>query len=180
MGGDYVRDVDGPIGSEARNAASEQYRAGLVQLNALDVNDDQAVDAMVAATMTKGFVREDRRRLIGLPRADRDQFGAQVRAWTEVGDGKPVFALTEVREVAGSRLALVAISIGYGSLERVEMLQVILYDDAVERLERLVSFDLDDVEGALVELGRLYARSRGEVEQSQDAVGTPPPSCGAP
>jgi hypothetical protein len=180
MGGDYGRDVDRPIDSEARNAASERYRTGLAQLNALDLNDDQAVDAMVAATMTEGFVREDRRRLIGLPHADRDQFGAQVRAWTEMGEGTPVFALTEVREVAGSRLTLVAISIGYGSLEGVEMLQVILYDDAIERLQRLVSFDLDDVEGAFVELGRLHAEIVGEGEQSRDAVGAQRPSCGAP
>lgn len=149
--------MDEPIDGAVRNAASERYRTGLAQLNALDVDDDQAVDAMVAATMTEGFVREDRRRLIGLPRADRDQFGAQVRAWAEMGMGKPVFALTEVHEVAGSRLTLVAISIGYGSTEGVEMLQVILYDDAIERVQRLVSFDFDDVDGAFEELRRVQA-----------------------
>ena len=70
---------------EVRNAASERYRAVLAQLNALDLNDDQAVEAILAATTTEGFVREHRRRLIGLPRAGRDQFGEQVRAWTEMG-----------------------------------------------------------------------------------------------
>ena len=44
------------------------------------------------------------------------------------------------------------------------MLQVILYDDAIERAQRLVSFDADDVDGAFAELGRLHARIAREGE----------------
>ena len=103
-----------------------------------------------------GFVREDRRRVIGLPTADRVEFLEQVRAWTHMDDGKPSFDVTEVAEVAGDRLVLCGVSISYESGSCSEMLQVILFDHAVDRIERHVSFDSDDLDGARAELVRLH------------------------
>jgi hypothetical protein len=77
--------------------------------------------------------------VIGLPTADRVEFLEQVRAWTRLDDGKPTFDVTEVAEVAGDRLVLCGVSISYESGSCSEMLQVILFDHAVDRIEPLIS-----------------------------------------
>lgn len=145
------------VGGEVRNAASERYRETLGRVNAA-VWGEVDPAALTAMTMTEDFVREDRRRVIRLPLANRAQFAEQVLAWREVADGKPTFSVREVVAVAGDRLVLLAISIDYASGQTIEMLQAVLFDDAIDRQQRIVSFDIDDRDVALAELRLLHAR----------------------
>ena len=137
------------------NAASARYQVCLDLLNSLDLNDRESIAAVVEATMSEDFVREDRRRLIALPTVDRDLFAEQVRAWADLGDGRPIFRLTAVIDVAGDRLVMPVISIGYESGQSVEMLQVALFDAPIERMQRMVSFDRDDYDAAATEMQSL-------------------------
>lgn len=114
--------------------------------------------ALTGLTMTEDFVREDRRRLIALPLADRDQFREQVLAWRDVADGRPTFTATEVLAVAGERLVLLVVSVDYPSGPGIEMLQVVLFDDLIDRQQRIVSFDNDDREAALAELREAHRK----------------------
>ena len=41
------------------------------------------------------------------------------------------------------------------------MLQIIVFDEPVERMEQLISFDIDDVDAALAELNRLHVAMQG-------------------
>lgn len=144
------------VGGEVQNAASRRYREVLGRVNAAVLGDVDPV-ALTAITMTEDFVREDRRRLIGLPPADRAQFSEQVLAWRDIADGKPTFRVPEVVAVAGDRLVLLVVSIEYASGQSVEMLQVVQFDDAVDRQQRIISFDGDDRDLALAELEALRA-----------------------
>jgi hypothetical protein len=148
------------------NAASARYQVCLDLLNSLDLNDPESVAGVVEATMREDFVREDRRRLIAVPSVGRDLFAEAVRAWAEMGLGRPTFRVTDVIDVAGDRLVVVAISIDYESGQSVEMLQVVLFDEPIERTQRLVSFDRDDYDAAATELEVLFSEVQDWVEDN--------------
>ena len=48
--------------------------------------------------------------------------------------------------MAGDRLVLCAVWIGYEAGDGVDMLQIIVFDELVEQMEQLISFDVDDVD----------------------------------
>lgn len=106
---------------------------------------------------TPDFVREDRRRLIGAPTVDTAGFVDQMQAWFEIGEGTPTFRPLEVVAVAGERLAAVRFSVAFASGYEVEMIHVALFDEEVLRQQRIVSFDVEERELAVRELGRLAA-----------------------
>lgn len=116
---------------------------------------------LFAEIMSEDFVRSDHRTLIALPTANREQFAEQASIWFQMGDGSPIFEFREALGVAGERLVLCAVWIGYGSGEGVDMLQIIVFDEPVERMEQLISFDIDDVDAALAELNRLHVAMQG-------------------
>ena len=101
------------------------------------------------------FVREDRRQLIAMPTADAATFHQQHLAWFEMDDENLSFEMTEVEAVFGERLALTRTRIGYSSGFPVEMLSVTQWNEEIDRLQKIVQFDGDDVDGALQELDRL-------------------------
>jgi hypothetical protein len=143
------------VEGEPTNAAADLYRTYTARLNT------EPPAELFAEIMTDDFVRSDRRTLIALPTANRDEFTEQALIWFQMGDGPPIFEFREVLGVAGERLVLCAVWIGYKSGQGVDMLQIIVFDEKVELMEQLVSFDIDDVDDALAELDRLHVDIQG-------------------
>ena len=132
---------------ELRNRASERVSYLMESLN--DGSSWRRRD-----WYAEGFIREDRRSLIGLPTVGIDGFIEQLRAWFEIGATAPHFSMARVVATSGESLAIVVLRFDFGS-SAVEMLAVYRFDPAVQLLERLVSFDLDDVAAAHAELHQL-------------------------
>lgn len=127
------------------------------ELNRTDLNDDEAVASWFDGHISEAFVRQDRRRLIGVPEASRDEFFGQIKSWASVADGQPTFTIEEVLDVTGDWLLLCRLSIGFPPGPLSEQLQVLVYDPAVERVVRMVSFDPDDLVDAHAELDRVHS-----------------------
>jgi hypothetical protein len=114
-----------------------------------DASDDLAGD----------FVREDRRRLVGVPGfADASEYIEQQKLWSELGHGPHTLHIDEVIGHRDDRWVGVRLRIAYEDGFAIEVLAVFQFDEAVERTERMVVFDPDDVEGALAELDRPSGR----------------------
>ena len=110
--------------------------------------------------LTDDFVREDRRSMVALPTADADTFVTGFDAWFEVEDGRPAMHIERVIAVRGDRCFLVELTMRFeNGVTSGAHLVVGRYDRAVERLERIVAFDLDDEAAAIEELDRLSAPS---------------------
>jgi len=109
-----------------------------------------------ADQLTDDFVREDRRRLVGVPGlVDGPTFIEQQWAWLELGHGPHSFHVDEVIGQRSDRWVVVRLRIAFEDDYAVEVLVVWQYDKAVVRLERMIVFDADDVDSALGELDRL-------------------------
>jgi len=74
-----------------------------------------------------------------------------------VGAGRPKFSEPQVTAVRGQRCAAITASIEYGNDTFTEYLHCIVLDSELQRLQRIVSFNVDAVDAALVELDRLHA-----------------------
>lgn len=133
------------------------YEVFLGRMNAMDIGDDEVTRASYENDLAASFVRIDRRRLVAAPDADRDEFLEQLRGWNEVGGHQPQLRVDEVIDVLGDRLALVRLVVEFESGISSEQNQVLVFDDSVERLLRIVSFDPDDVDAATTELHRVAA-----------------------
>lgn len=70
--------------------------------------------------------------------------------------GAPTFGLVEILAVRGDRLVLGRGTVRYDEIAT-EMLSLCQWDTTVSKAERLVQFDLDDLDAALYELDRLHA-----------------------
>ena len=103
------------------------------------------------------FRRLDRRRLIAMPETDRDGFITQLLAWFETGQGVPSFHTDEVIETYGDRLVLCRVGVSFPSGETSEFLQIYRYDEAVERLELVIAYDVDDIDAAQREFAEVAA-----------------------
>lgn len=139
-----------------RNAASEQANLIMTSLN--DGSSWRRRD-----WYDDGFVREDRRRIIGLPTVGIDGFIDQLRSWFEIGPEPPTFSVGRVVEVVGDSGAIVVLRNDFGS-EATEMLAVGSFDSETQRLKRLVTFDLDDIDAAVAELHRLHPQEQPDDE----------------
>jgi hypothetical protein len=127
------------------------------ELNRTDLSDDEAVARWFDGHISEVFVRQDRRRLIGVPEASRDAFFGQITSWASVADGQPTFTIEEVLDVREDWLLLCRLSIGFPPGPLSEQLQVLVYDPAVERVVRMMSFDPDALAEAHAELDRVHA-----------------------
>ena len=103
------------------------------------------------------FRRFDRRRLVAMPETDRDGFIAQLLAWFETGQGAPNFRTADVIDTAGERLMLCRIQVSFPSGQISELLQIYRYDEAVERLELVIAYDVEDLDAARSEFVEVAA-----------------------
>lgn len=138
------------MGTEPRTAAVDAVAEFLMMLE-----DHERSLSEWNRWFTDEFVREDRRDLIAMPTADAPTFQQQHLAWFEMGDENVNFELAEVVAVFGERLALTRTRIGYSSGFPVELLSVSQWNEKIDRVQKIVQFDGDDLDGALQELNRL-------------------------
>ena len=138
--------------AEPLNAASERLRAEMPRWD-----DPEYVKSAGRAVLAADFSREDRRRLIAMPTGDVDAYLESFDAWYEVGDGQPKFNVEEVIGVRGERLVLTRTRVSYASGQATEFLYLFQFDQRIDKVERQVAFDLDDVDAALDELGEIQS-----------------------
>lgn len=102
------------------------------------------------------FIREDQRKLVGIELSGARDMLKNSLLWFELGDGKPILTV-EVVAVRGDRLVLARFRVGYREGFETGVLSVTQFDEAVEKQQKMVRFDLDDLDAALAELDRLHA-----------------------
>lgn len=112
--------------------------------------------AALSAGLAVGFVREDRRSLIGLGVQDRDAYVSSSLALGELGKGRPESSIVRVIAVRGERLAVACGRVQFSDDSVMDSLIVIQFDKDEWLVERLVIFDPDQEQAAIVELDRLY------------------------
>jgi hypothetical protein len=92
-----------------------------------------------------------------MPETDRDGFIMQLLAWFETGQGMPSFHTDEVIATHGDRLVLCRVGVSFPSGETSEFLQIYCYDVALEQLELLIAYDVDDLSAAHREFAEVAA-----------------------
>jgi len=92
-----------------------------------------------------------------MPETDRDGFIAQLLAWFETGQGTPSFRTAEIIDTSGERLTLCRIQVSFPSGQASELLQIYRYDEAVERLELVIAYDVEDIDAARLEFAEVVA-----------------------
>lgn len=140
------------VGRGPRSDASDRWRSDIEKWSSREY-----VLSDGPSKLAVDFIRDDRRRVVTVPLADADEYLAQVLAWFETGDGQPRFSVDEIVAVRGERLAVGRMSVGYSGGLRRETIAVVRFDPMGERTERYVTFEADDLDGALVELDRMHA-----------------------
>lgn len=146
-----VEGVDG----EPRNLASDRIRGTFPMMNRLRDMDDSEL-LRFRSRFADDFVREDRRRLIGVPDSDRDDWFESILAYWDLGKGAPSFRVAEVLAVRGDRLVLFRSHVGYEDGSAIE--QLIVYGLSADmRVRHAVMFDVDNLDAAFAELDRLHA-----------------------
>jgi hypothetical protein len=110
-------------------------------------------------TFTDDFVYEDRRvGAFNFGRLNATEFMSAFKAAWEAGAGRPRFSVEQVVAVRGERLAVIVDRTDFGNDMQVELIGVNQLDRSLRRLQRVVTFDLDDVDAAIAELDRLHAQ----------------------
>jgi hypothetical protein len=132
------------------NAAMRRVRADTPRFS-----DRTFIENELRERLAENFVREDKRQLIALPTVGPDGWIEQLQALFDLGVGGVSFAVDEVVEVRGDRLALYWTSVAWEHGESDRRLAVIQYDADVRLVEKYVTFDeLDAALAALDEAAR--------------------------
>ena len=140
---------------EPRNAATQAFDAILPRWS-----DRESVLAEWHTWFAEDFVREDRRRLVAAPTVDAAQFLDHHLTWFDMG--QPRFEL-ESLAVRGERLSLTRVNVVLDDAFAAQMLGVARFSSDVTKIERMVLFDVDDVDSAAAELDAMHA----EIESSR-------------
>ncbi len=121
------------------------------------LGDVEFLDHEYPDSIADDFLREDRRRLITLPpsQSSIDTIDA-VRVWHAMAPGGAQFTVEEIIAHRGCRLALSRNRIHVDGTYT-ELLSLVQLDRNAELLERVVFFDADDREQALIELDARHA-----------------------
>jgi hypothetical protein len=135
--------------TESRNTASEVLQLGYPTLGAGD-------EESLLASLSDTFVREDRRRLIGLGTEDREAFVSSSLALSELGRGQPETSIVGVIAVRGEDLVAASGPSQYADGTAIDVLMVVQFRLPEWLLERIVLFDPDDDRAAIEELDRLH------------------------
>ena len=120
--------------------------------------DPDFFDNELADMLTGDFVREDRRRLVGVPgEVGKAEYVEQQKVFAKLGHGSATLDIVDELGTRGERWAATRGRIQYGDGLAIEVLAVWQLDLALARGERLVVFDSDDIVAALTEIDRLHA-----------------------
>ena len=135
------------------NRAVETIRLGHAWFNSLD----RRPDFDVSSAFSEDFVCEDRKTggvSFGLMNAS--EYLAALQSNWDVGRQSPSFVIHRVIAVRGDRLAAVDESVDFDDMV-IHGATVWKLDSSLTRWQRIVSFDIDDVDAAVAELERMYA-----------------------
>jgi hypothetical protein len=139
------------VSDEPSNTASDSLRVAYAYLaDAGSPSDDE-----VRAALTDGFTYEDRRSGPTFPDADAESYPRYVLSMWQTGAGQPRWSI-EILAVRGERFAAVAILTDYGNGMLSDAIDVIGLDATLSLMQRQVTFDRDDVDGAIAELDRMH------------------------
>ena len=141
------------VGDEPSNAASE----AVLFLVAV-FGEGRPPEDLVRAALADDFAYQDRRRGWTFPDADVASYPKVILSIWQTGAGQPRFE-TRTLAVRGERLAAIAVTIDYGNGMVVESIKVCGLDATASLVQHDIDFDLDDVDGAIAELDRLYRQS---------------------
>ena len=135
--------------TEPRNTASEVLKLGYPTLGAGDATT-------LSASLSDSFVREDRRRLIGLGTEGREAFVSSSLALGDLGRGQPETSILRVVAVRGEDLVAASGRSEYVDGTVIDVLMVVQFRVPEWLLERIALFDPDDEHAAIAELDRLH------------------------
>ena len=110
----------------------------------------------IRETLAPGFVRRDRRKVIGMPDANADEWIAAQFEYERVAGKFGSWSDLKVIDVRGDRLVVFRVLNQLGNLGENELVILIRLDDA-GRTELVVLFDPDDVDEAIAEMDRQHA-----------------------
>ena len=154
-------DYPGAMGAEQHDPPSESVpritnaAAERVRDVALRLSDWNYVCNEFRGTLSDNYSREDRRRLVALPRADADEYVEQFKSWFSLLDGAPTFSIEEIIAVRGDRLVAYRGRTTYADGSYSDINAVLLADEAVAQADREIQFDVDDVSSLMAEVDRL-------------------------
>ena len=142
------------VSDEPKNAASERVRRICGYLSKCE-----SPPSDVRASVTDDFVLEDRRRGPTFPTTDADSFPKYIASTWDTGAGQPRFTVHRVLAVRGDRLAVCWLEADYGNGWTWESIEVMELDTTLTLIQRMVDFDVDDVDAAIAELDRLQSQA---------------------
>jgi hypothetical protein len=142
------------VGDEPSNAASETYRKHVASFTQYGAPPAGEVESWLASD----FAFEDRRRGPSFPDADAESYARILATIWETGAGQPRFQ-HETLAVRGERFALVVVTLDYGNGMLFESIHLLALDLTMRLVERVIDFDVDDVDGANAELDRLHSQA---------------------
>ena len=142
------------VGDEPSNAASD----AVLFMVAVFAEGSPPEDVLRAA-LSDDFAYEDRRRGWTFPDADAESYPKVILSiWQTGAAGQPRWDV-ETLAVRGERFAAIVLQIDYGNGMVTESIHVFGLDATLSLVQCDVDFDLDDVDGAVAELDRLYRQS---------------------
>ena len=145
------------VSDELSNPASEHLR----RVVAFVTDSGSAPPGeLVRASRADDFGYEDRRRGPSFPPLGTESFSKFVETIWETGAGRPRFD-DEILAVRGERYVAGTIRLDFGNGWLRESVIVLALDVTLSLVQRVVEFDLDDVDGAMAELDRLHSRADG-------------------
>ena len=142
------------VSDDLSNAASEHFRRAV----AFSTDSGSAPGELVRASRADDFAYEDRRRGPSFPPLDAESFPRFVETIWETGAGQPRFEL-EILAVRGERYVAGMVRLDFGNGWLRECIHVMALDVTLRLVQRVVDFDLDDVDGAMAELDRMHSRA---------------------
>ena len=143
------------VSDEVSNAASDWIRNAYARYSGREAPSEE----VVRAALTEDFAFESRRSGVRFPDADADRAPKMIVSnWQTGADGQPRFEV-ETLAVRGERFVAVAVQVDYGNGMLRENISVFGLDGTLSKIQRQVSFDIDDVEGAIAEVDRMHSES---------------------
>jgi len=136
------------VNDEPSNTASKYLRSSIAYFNMIGCPPEK----LARASVTDDFVYSDRRSGPSFPDVDAEGVVRFFATIWETGAGRPRWVLHEILAIRGERIVAGVIEVDYGNGMIVDTIEVVELDSSVRRLQRVVDFDADDIDGAIAEL----------------------------
>lgn len=155
--------LDAIPGEPLTNAAVEFMRDAYARLRDADgpPAPDEYRDGLSADFRYTGR----NRRTVSFGEMTSSDWPEFIATFWDVGAGQPQFSDPQTIAVRGQSCAAITGRIGYGDDTSTDFLHCVRLDPTLQRLQRIVSFDLEDQDEAIPELDSLHA----EIDDATDS-----------